>query len=167
LTKKFKMSVNRDCSMRMLMQTNANSDSLRMWRQVICVLVISLGVVRPSIALAPAIPKVGVIVYAQHNFEAVGAALGAAATQVGWYCDRPALTNPLARNNLIVQCKNPTGKGFIVADDFVEPLVRASVNGYSDAESLDEMLIILRDFARRASEIPDARVLLPLFPEGR
>jgi hypothetical protein len=138
-----------------------------MLRRLISVCIIALGIVRPSIAAAPAIPNAAVTVYAQSDFEAVGAALRAAATQVGWYCDRPQPTNPLERNDLILQCKKATGRGFIVADDFVEPMVRASVQGYSDADSRDEMLRILREFARHALEIPGARVVPHGFPEAR
>lgn len=129
--------------------------------------IIAIGFVRPSLAVAPAIPDAGVVVFAYRNLEAVGAALLMSATQAGWLCDRPETKNLLVQNNLILQCKKATGKGFIVADDFVQPMDRASVQGYSDAESLVEMLEILRDFTRRASEIPNARVIFQRFPEGK
>jgi hypothetical protein len=138
---------------------------MRRWLMSVCILI--FGGVCQSFALAPAIPDAGVVVYAYRNLEAVGAALRATATQAGWHCDRPEPANALAQNNLILQCKRPTGQGFIVADDFVDPLDRASVQGYSDAENLDEMLKILREFVRRAAGIPNARILFQQFPERR
>jgi hypothetical protein len=126
-------------------------------------LVIPLG----SFALSPAVPDAGVVVYANRNLETVGRELRAAATNAGWHCERPEPSSPIAQNNLILQCRSPEGGGNIVADDYMDPLDRASVQGYSDADNLEQMLKILREFVQRVSKIPNARILFQQIPEKR
>ena len=130
-----------------------------MRRTVVSICLVALVIPLHALALSPAIPDAGVVVYARRNLETVGNELNAAAAQAGWTCERPAPANPLAQNDLFLQCKSPTGRGHIIADDFVDPLDRASVQGYSDAPNLEEMLRVLREFVRRVSAIRDARIL--------
>lgn len=138
-----------------------------MRRHLRTVVFLALGIPLHSLALSPAIPDAGVVVYAHRNLEAVGSELRAAATGAGWQCVRSQPASSLGQNNLILECKSPVGRGLIIADDFVNPLDRASVQGYSDVNNFNAMLKILRDFVRRVHEIPNARILFQQIPERR
>lgn len=135
---------------------------MRRWSARACIL--ALAVPLSSFALTPAIPDAGIVVYAHRNLEAVERELRAAATNAGWHCERLEPPNAIAQNNLFLQCRSPAGQGNIIADDYVTPLDRASVQGYSDAENLEQMLTILREFVQRVSEIPNARILYRQIP---